>query len=288
MQEKDTDMELFAAIKQRRNSFSLFFLFLLCMGSISPEKGNAENLTVGGTGGALGTMHILAQEFMQQNPGVKVKILPSLGSGGGIKAMMRGAIDISLSARKLKETEQQEGLIEIEIGKTPFIVIVGKDIASNSITERELADIYRGKLQTWPDGSPLRLVLRPEIDTDTLMLRAISPAMNAAMDAAHKRPGLILGMTDQDSADKIEDQPGAIGTSTLAQILTEKRKLKALAISGVMPSPETIAGKEYPLYKTFYFIIEKEPSSSVRQLLRFVHSDIGQRLLSQYGYLVQP
>jgi phosphate transport system substrate-binding protein len=202
--------------------------------------------------------------------------------------MMRRAVDISLSARKLKEAERQEGLVEVAIGTTPFVIAVAKENASNSITAAELADIYSGKLQAWPDGSLLRLVLRPEGDTDTTLLRSMSPEMNAAMDIAHKRPGLILGVTDQDSADRIEKQPGSIGTSTLAQILTEKRNLKALAINGVIPSPETIANKEYPLSKTYFFITEKEPSSSVKEFLRFVQSDSGQSLLFQYGYQIQP
>jgi phosphate transport system substrate-binding protein len=288
MHDKGTCRGLLAVIRQGKNSFSLWLLFLLCLGVIGPAKGYAETLMVGGTGGALGTMHILAHEFMGQNPGITVEVLPSLGSGGGIKAVMQGAIDVGLSARKLQEAERQAGLIEVEIGATPFVVIVGKNNPSNSITLRELVEIYTGKLKNWPDGSHLRLILRPDKDNDITILRSISPEMNAAVDAAQKRPGQIVCVTDQDNADRVEAQPGLIGTSTLAQILTEKRSLKTLAINSVIPSPATIASKEYPLYKTFYLICAKEPSFSVRQLLSFVQSDRGQRLLSQYGFLVQP
>ena len=52
---------------------------------------------------------ILGAAFAEANPGVTVTILPSLGSGGGIKAVLAGAIDIGLSARPSKATERDAG-----------------------------------------------------------------------------------------------------------------------------------------------------------------------------------
>ena len=69
---------------------------LLSLGLAS--AGQAETLKIGGTGGDLGTMRLLGKAFAERNPGVTVTVLPSLGSGGGIKAVLAGAIDIGLSA----------------------------------------------------------------------------------------------------------------------------------------------------------------------------------------------
>ena len=58
----------------------------------------AGELKMGGTGTALGTLHPLAEAFAKQHPDVKVTILPNLGSTGGIKAAMKGAVDIGVEA----------------------------------------------------------------------------------------------------------------------------------------------------------------------------------------------
>src|SRR5258708_1091963 len=62
-----------------------------------------EEIRIGGTGNALGPMHVLGQAFAKANPGVTVTVLPSLGSGGGIKAAANGAVQIAVSSRTLKD-----------------------------------------------------------------------------------------------------------------------------------------------------------------------------------------
>ncbi len=67
----------------------------------------AATLKIGGTGAALGTMRILADQFVRKRPDISVVIPDSLGSGGGIKAVLAGALDIALSSRQLKPKEQK-------------------------------------------------------------------------------------------------------------------------------------------------------------------------------------
>src|SRR3990172_6672787 len=50
------------------------------------SSARAQELTLGGTGGSLATMRILGDAFSKANPGTRLKIVPSLGSTGGIEA----------------------------------------------------------------------------------------------------------------------------------------------------------------------------------------------------------
>ena len=50
---------------------------------------------IGGTGTALGTMQRLVDVFRKIRPQADFVIVPSLGSGGGIKALRAGAIDVA-------------------------------------------------------------------------------------------------------------------------------------------------------------------------------------------------
>lgn len=75
------------------------WLFVLLVADLSGGFGSASaaetSLRFGGTGGSLGPMRQLSEAFMKVNPDVAIEVLPSLGSGGGIKAVLAGAIDLS-------------------------------------------------------------------------------------------------------------------------------------------------------------------------------------------------
>ena len=72
---------------------SLLLPFLICVLGVTAQAAETR-LRIGGTGAALGVMSRLAAAFAEQEPGVAVEVLPSLGSSGGIRALGEGAIDI--------------------------------------------------------------------------------------------------------------------------------------------------------------------------------------------------
>ena len=152
----------------------------------------AETMKIGGTGFGLGVMKKLAQAFDNAHPGDTIQVLPSLGSSGGIKALTQGVLDLAISGRPLKETETGRGIDAHVLSKTPFIFIVYQGVPKNGIFLRELAQILRGDSRTWPDGSRIRPVLRPESDSITRVLRQISSEMDQAVTLAMARKGRIL------------------------------------------------------------------------------------------------
>ncbi len=99
----------------------------------------------------------------------------------------------------------------------------------------------------WPDGSAIRLVLRPPSDIDSEIVKGITPALEQGLAAAEKRPGVQFSVTDQDAAGDLERIPGAIGPSSLALILSERRALRALQLDGVEPTPSNAVAGAYPL-----------------------------------------
>lgn len=137
----------------------------------------AEELKLGGTGSALGTMHLLAQAYAKTKPDTSIVVLPSMGSGGGIKALLAGAIQIGVSSRPLSAAESKAGAVATEYGCTPFVFATAASNAVGGITTRNLIDFYSGTVNSWPDGSKLRLVLRPIGDSDSETIKNISPAM---------------------------------------------------------------------------------------------------------------
>ena len=262
----------------------LLALLLFPVAGSADELVPASRMRIGGTGGALGTLQLLAEAFKKDHTPLTVVIVPSLGSTGGIKAVLAGAIDLAAISRPLKESERAQGAVITDYARTPFVFATATATKVPAMTLRELLGIYSGDTKTWPDGRALRLVLRPAEDSDTEFTKTLSPGMKKAIPAALDRAGMIIEITDQDNAHSLETIPGAIGTTSLAQIVSEKRALRPLALDGVTPSLQTLNDGSYRYFKTFSFVSTSKASPLVQQFIAFVQSPAGQLILEKNGH----
>lgn len=262
--------------------------FLLGAVSFLPlaDAAHAATLSIGGTGAALGTMTRLGEAFAGENPDIEVEVLPSLGSGGGIKALSAGAIDLAVSARALKPAEAEDGLNAQMYGITALVFATNSDVAQSEITRDEIVAIYRGDQTTWADGTPVRPVLRPSVETDIRLISAHIDGMAEAFKAAGQRTAIPVLTTDQQTADALERIPGALGPTTLSLLLSEGRALQTLALDGVMPDEASIADGSYPLTKTFYFVTRSEVTEPVNRFIAFTRSERGRQILRSNGHLI--
>jgi phosphate transport system substrate-binding protein len=241
-----------------------------------------ETIRISGTGGAIGTMRILGAEFRKSNPGIRIDILSGMGSSGGVKAVLAGRLDIGLCARPLKDEERAQGAVETKYARTPYVFGVNPTLKMTGLTLEEVARIYSGE-RDWENNKRIRLILRPLHDSDTPVLKGMSPGMSAAIDVAVGREGMIFAMTDQEAADVLESVPGAFGGTTLSLFLSEKRKFRLISLNGVMPGLRTMANRSYPYSKTFFMITGKNPPDPVRRFIDFVRSPAGAAILAKNG-----
>ena len=247
--------------------------------------GAAKQIRIGGTGTALATMKLLGEQFRKTHPDITITVLPSLGSSGGIKALLGGELDIAISYREPSGDEQNRGLISIEYAKTPFVFITHKTNKLSNITLQDVADIYNGKTTTWPDDTPIRLILRPAGESSTKILANMSEDMNKAVQNSSKRSGLNIAVNDQENADLIERLPGSFGAAGLCQLISEKRNLNILSLNGIRPSVRTLSDGAYLYFKDLYIITGPRSSPLVRQFIDFVFCSSGQSILSRTGHL---
>ena len=245
-----------------------------------------EGFKIGGSGAALGTIRLLANEFKVGNPDIAISTLPSLGSGGSIKAVLDEAIGLAVTSRPLDEAERKRGAVETEYARTPFVFAVSAQSSVTAITLTELADIYAGKMVAWADGSPVRIVLRPVSDIDTEIVKNMSADMRRALPAAYARAGVRFSVSDQDAANDLERIAGAIGPSTLALIVSEKRALRALTLDGMAPTPMNAAAGAYPYYKRLFFVTGARRPPAVERFMAFVQSPAGRKILVGNGHWI--
>jgi phosphate transport system substrate-binding protein len=259
------------------------FLFLAMAAILYSHVYAEEVIRIGGAGSTLGSMKLLAAAFEKKHPGTKVIVLPSIGSIGGIAAVSRGGVDIGLLGRPLNDKERKLGLSVIEYARTPLVFITKENINVSNLSTQEIIKILRGDTKTWPSGERIRLILRQPTESNAISVREISPEMSEAMDIAMSRPWKVIALTDQETTSLVEKTPGAFSFCSLAQLVFEKRKIRALAYNGINPISKNSANDLYPIVKTHAMLIKPNPSPKIKQFINFVKSSEGKKILEESG-----
>ncbi len=263
---------------------SLFVVFLInCYFS---ELYAGEVIKIGGCGSSLGAMKLIALAFEKKYPDIKVTVLSSLGSLGGVKAVSKNGVDIGITGRKFNKEEAKLGLQAIEYAKTPIIFIVNKNVKLSNITQTDVINIFKGNTKNWTDGEKIRPILRQPSESNAIIIRNISPEISNAMDIAMSREWRIMALTDQETVDLVEKTPGAFSFSTLTQIISEKRNVNILSYNGISPLLNGKVNTLYPIYKTHYMIVKPGYPDTVRKFILFVKSSEGRKILTETGNLV--
>lgn len=245
-----------------------------------------QMIKVGGDGSFLGVMEILGKEFEMTNRTIKVQVLPSMGSRGGVRAVVHGALDIGVSGCPKKEGETGAGVEMVEIARSPVVFVTYRNNPKSDITTSEVEEIYSGRTRNWPDGTPISLVLRRERNSTTRVLKGVSPEMDRAVTSALTREGMLFALTDQENVKILMKMPGAFGTATLAQIIAENVPLKVLTYNGRSPSATAVGHGKYRLYKQLCLVIPTSGTSGpVREFLAFIRSPRGRSILLANGAL---
>jgi len=283
------DLENGFPARLRKALFLLFpVLIAFTLSAIGcPHNANAGAvIRIGGTGGALGSMKEAARAFRKKHPEITFQVAPSLGSSGGIKAVLAGALDLALSARPVGEEERMQGAVSVEYARTPFIFVTSHKGKELELTLEQLVSIYAGETKVWPDGAPLRVILRPAGDADTAYLKDMSPLMDKVVQAALSREGMVIAVTDQETADMIGRIRGGFGALTLTQLVAERRPLTPLRVNGIAPSLRALADGSYPYYKTFSLVTGPKTSKEAQVFITFINSPEGRSILTKTGNLV--
>lgn len=246
----------------------------------------AETIRVGGTGSAMPLLQKLGDLYRKNHPEVQIVLtMPPLGSSGGMRALAAGRLDLAVSASPPKPEDGHRFAQPIAWLTTPFI-LAGRDVPPGmSVSRRQLADIYAGKVTQWPGGQPIRLVLRPASDSDSISLRRLSPEMDAAIAQALQRNVLPMAENDLDNLQLVARTPGSLGAVSLGLLLVSESPIRSIALDGVLPSAKAVLDGSYPMAKTLTLLTAKNPGSSVASFVDFLRSPATARLVLRWGYM---
>ena len=264
---------------------SLFYFILINLLIIMgpPEILAADTIRINGSGTCQELMKPLIEAYGKNNRKVSFQMEKPLGSSGAIKALLASAIDIAAVSRPLKPEEIAQGARLRNYGKTPLAIVTEKKVPLKTISIQELENIYSGKTVKWPNGETVRVILRPNEDADTKILKSLSPGMVEAINQAQRRRGVIIAVTDIESNEAVSKTMGSIGASGLTGVVVGKLPLKVITLNGVIPSRENLANGTYPLSKDISFVTTGKLPEAAAKFLAFIYSNKGRSIAEKTG-----
>jgi phosphate transport system substrate-binding protein len=252
------------------------------------------------------TMVILAmawaEEYKKVAPGVDVEVSGG-GSGVGIAALIKGAIDMANASRDMKPEEIQEA--RQNTGKTPKEFVVGydalaiyvnKDNPLNEITLDQIAEIYRqgGAITRW---SQLGIKI-PGSTRDEIVLvsrQSSSGTYEFLREHVLNKRDFRLGSRDMNGSKEVVDlvasTPTAIGYSGMGYATAGVKMLKVRSKTGepaFEPNVANTLAKTYPLARPLQIYTLGEPAGATRDYIDWILSDPGQGVVAANGYVPLP
>ncbi|RLU01735.1 MAG: hypothetical protein D9N11_11490 [Ketobacter sp.] len=219
------------------------------------------------------------------------------GSSTGFRALQDGSADLGASSRPIKDSEVAalSALGDMrELGNEHVIAIDGLAVIvhhSNPISKLSLdsiRDIFAGKITHWSSvgGRSTAIKLHARDDNsgtfDTFKRLVLNGVKLSAKAKRYE--------SNDDLSAVVQSDIDAIGFVALPSI----GGAKAVAVSdgvavALAPSEMTVATEDYPLSRRLYFYSAsgKAVKAVVSDFLAFVHSNEGQAVVSQSGYVAQ-
>jgi phosphate transport system substrate-binding protein len=151
-----------------------------------PMDASADVVRVGGSVGAEAIMRQLGGAFTAQS-GIAIKVVPGLGSTGGLRAATDGVVDLVVGGRLPGATDAGKELKIAFSARTPFVLATSHPNPGD-IRRDQLAEIIGSPSAKWPDGVPVRVILRARSATETVLMGTIFPGAAVAIEIARRRP----------------------------------------------------------------------------------------------------
>ena len=213
-------------------------------------------------------MAVLQETFKEINPDVTVNY-SGTGSGAGIEAVLAGTVDIGLSSRALKDEEKANGAVENIVALDGVAIVVNPANGVEDLTVEQIAQIFTGEITNWKElgGEDLEIaVLGRESGSGT---RGAFEEIVGVEDACvykneYGSTGDVIG--------NVASNPNAIGYASLSAV---DETVKAVKVSGVAPSEETVKDGTYTIQRPFVMVTKEgvELSAQAQAFLDYAMSD---------------
>lgn len=255
-------------------------LALLLSVSSAPAQ---EKIVIGGSGSLNEELADLAKAYMARYPGNTIEVRPeSMSTEGGMEGVRTGRFQIGLVSRAPNAHEKGK-LIYMAISRSMAGVVVHKSMPVSDLSDNQICEVFSGKVKSWKDlgGNDAKILVltRKRDDSNTEAFRKKMPCFK---DLA-VTPEAITLLRGNEVLDALDKRPGTIGITNLGSNFRDHENLKALSISGVSPTAETVRNDKYRFVREQGVVLAGEPQGLTKRFMDFMATPEGRKILGSQG-----
>ena len=207
---------------------------------------------------------------------IKVKIEGG-NTGPGIKALLKGDVDMAGAGRLLTDAEKQQGLVEHFLGWDVLAIVVHEDNPLEDLTHEQLQGIFSGELTNWQQvggaDKPIVVITSPK---GSGMRNAVKKMILQEKDYLSREiVSAIVAASDQ------QVSMLSVGITAVSRSMLAADHVKMVKVDGVAATAENVATGKYSLTKPLTLVTNGEPQGDLARFIALVKSPKGKGALQR-------
>ncbi len=238
-------------------------------------------LQISGSGSTTPVLEAIKPAFEADTPDYRLEVLPGTGTGGGVKGIVDGTLDVAAMARPPKDAEAEQGVEYVEFGRSGVAVYTNPGVKVTDLTTAQVVQLFTGQVTNWSQvgGPDLDIVLyvRDEGDSST-------GAMRQAVlgDVQFSETAQVL--TSQDEMQSaVAGTPGGVGFGSWASAVASDVNVSCVSLDAVEPNDPS-----YAMLTTLGIGYLGSRRADVQPLVDWLLSEQGQEALRQFAVVSAP
>ncbi|MCW1970768.1 MAG: PstS family phosphate ABC transporter substrate-binding protein [Anaerolineae bacterium] len=246
---------------------------------IDPTKVQGNIVTAGSS-----TVFPLSQRVTElfKDEGYKGQItIDSVGTGAGFERFCKGETDISNASAKISDKQveacQKNNItpVEFRVATDALAIVVNpKNTWAQSLTEKQIADIFAGKAKTWKEVDAAypdkKIILySPGTDSGTFdyfvehfYKKDKKPILDAKPQLSEDDNVLVQGVSGDE---------GAIGYFGFAYFVANSSKVRAVKVGDVEPNQANVDAGKYSVARPLFIYSSAKIMKEKPQVAAFIN-----------------
>jgi phosphate transport system substrate-binding protein len=207
-------------------------------------------------------------------------------------------VDLILTARKMSLNEKSYAdaagvsLIETPIALDALVFIVNPNNPIESLTTKQIQDIYTGEITSWNEAGGnnaeiIPYIRNPDSGSQELMETLVVKNLDITELPMNYDELIIFTMTGAFDAVIYENNAICYTVYYFKEYMVTGVDVKSVAIDGIYPDKKTIGNGSYPFVAEVYAVIrgDLDKSSMAYKLYEWLQTEAGKRVISESGYI---
>jgi len=244
------------------------------------EPPTPVHLKIAGSTSMQPLLRELAEAYSERHKHVTIEV-----EGGGSRLGMALARERRVDLGALSRPPSEEGrsaaapLWSTPVALDGIAIVVHPRNPIEGLTMPQVRDIFSGRILSWEEvggrAGEIVVISREEGSGTREAFEGMVMGGRRVTPTAVVMPGSVAVV------EYVADHPEAIGYVSMGHLSPQ---VKALAIEGMAPTPESVESGEYQLIRPLFLVAAEEPSGEARAFVDFTLSPAGQAIVGKrYG-----